>query len=860
MTRGKLRVYLGAAPGVGKTFAMLDEGRRRRDRGTDVVVGLVETHSRARTAAAVGDLEVVPRRTVGHRGVELTELDVRAVLDRAPQVALVDELAHTNAPGSEHEKRWQDVEQLLDAGIDVITTLNVQHLESLNDVVEKITGVPQRETVPDAVVRAADQIELVDMSAESLRRRMAHGNIYPADRVEAALSNYFRVGNLSALRELALLWLADRVEEGLQRYRADHGIDDTWQSRERVVVAVTGGPESETLLRRAGRIASRTSGGDLMAVHVARSDGLAGPRPERLEHLRSLVHDLGGTYHQVLGDDVAGALLSFARAENATQLVLGVSRRSGAARRLTGPGIGSRVIRGSGDIDVHMVTHAHMGRRFTLPRVHGGLPAGRRLTGAAVGAVLLPLVTVLLSGVREQVNLVSDTLAFLLVVVGVSLIGGTLPALLAAVAASLLLNYYFIPPIHTFTISEGNNVLAVVVFALVAAAVSWTVDLAARRARQIARAAAEAQTLSWIAGSTLRSDGSLDALLDRVREVFGMTSVTLLERADRDQDGDRGPGAVPGGWTTVAGSGQPACRTPDDGEVDVEVGDRLVLVLSGRTLPADDRRILTAFANQAATLLETQRLASAAAQVGPLTEVDRTRTALLAAVGHDLRRPLASAKTAVSALRGADIRWSAEDTAELLATTEESLDQLARLVDNLLDLSRLQAGVIIARPRPTGLDDVVTVALADLGPEAREVRIDLPEALPDVLADPELLERVLANLLSNAIRHSPAGAPPAVRASGHAGRLELRVVDTGPGVPGPDRERIFTAFQRLGDTDNATGLGLGLALSRGLTEAMGGTLLAEDTPGGGLTMTVTLPIHQAAPAALVPEPAERVVR
>ena len=275
--RGQLRIYLGAAPGVGKTFAMLDEGRRRAARGTDVVVGFVETHGRPRTAAQIGDLEVVPRRTISYRGSDVRRDGPRRRCSRAaPQVALVDELAHTNVPGAEHEKRWQDVEALLEAGIDVISTVNIQHLESLNDVVEAITGVPQRETVPDSVVRAAEQVELVDMTPEALRRRMAHGNIYPPEKVDAALSNYFRPGNLTALRELALLWLADRVEEGLQRYREQHGIAGTWETRERVVVALTGGPEGETLIRRAARIAARATGGDLLAVHVARSDGLAG--------------------------------------------------------------------------------------------------------------------------------------------------------------------------------------------------------------------------------------------------------------------------------------------------------------------------------------------------------------------------------------------------------------------------------------------------------------------------------------------------------------------------------------------------------------------------------------------------------
>ena len=311
MARGRLHIYLGAAPGVGKTFAMLDEGWRRRGRGADVVVGFVETHGRARTKEQIRDLPIVPRRRIEYRGARLEEMDVDAVLARRPEVALVDELAHTNVPGSRHEKRWQDVEVLLDAGIHVISTVNIQHLESLNDVVERITGVPQRETVPDAVVRAADQIELVDMSPEALRRRMAHGNIYPPERVDAALANYFRPGNLGALRELALLWVADRVEESLQGYLADHGITDTWETRERVVVAISGAEAGDRLIRRAARMAGRVHG-ELLGVHVVAADGLATGSGEALAHQRRLLGELGGAYHEIVGDDVAPALASFA--------------------------------------------------------------------------------------------------------------------------------------------------------------------------------------------------------------------------------------------------------------------------------------------------------------------------------------------------------------------------------------------------------------------------------------------------------------------------------------------------------------------------------------------------------------------
>src|SRR6476620_3205286 len=335
---------------------MLDEGWRRKERGTDVVIGYVETHRRANTAAQIRDLEAVPRRTVTYRDATFEELDVDALLARRPAVALVDELAHTNVPGSRNLKRWEDVEELLAAGIDVITTVNIQHLESLNDVVERITGITQRETLPDDFVRSADQVELVDMSPEALRRRMAHGNIYAAQKVDAALGNYFRVGNLTALRELALLWLADRVDEALERYRHDQGISETWPARERVVVAVTGGPESDALLRRGARIASRGAGGELAAVYVARSDGLVGASLDALAEHRHLTSELGGTFHTVTGDDVAEAVLDFARGVNASQIVIGASRRS-RWQSLVSRGVGEAVVAGSGEIDVHIVSH-----------------------------------------------------------------------------------------------------------------------------------------------------------------------------------------------------------------------------------------------------------------------------------------------------------------------------------------------------------------------------------------------------------------------------------------------------------------------------------------------------------------------
>jgi two-component system sensor histidine kinase KdpD len=831
-TRGQLRIYLGSAAGVGKTFAMLNEGHRRRDRGTDVVVGFVETHGRSHTAEQIGDLEVIPRKRVPYRGTSFEEMDTDAVLARHPDVALVDEYAHTNVPGSRNAKRWQDVQVLLDAGIDVISNVNIQHLESLNDVVEKITGVPQRETVPDAVVRAADQVELIDMTAEALRRRMAHGNIYKAEKIDAALTNYFRIGNLSALRELALLWLAGKVDEGLQRYRHAHDIRGTWEARERVVVALTGGPEGETLIRRAARIAARSAGGDLLALHVTRSDGLTGADPATLANQRHLTESLGGTYHQVVGDDVPDALLAFARAENATQLVLGASRRGWLASLLTGPGVSMQTVRESGDIDVHIVTHSYAGRGRGLPRVHGGLPRRRQLAGFALAVVLAPLLTVVLANLRGHLNLTSDMLVFLAGVIAVALVGGFIPAVLAAVVGSLLLNYYFTPPIYQWTIAQANNALALVIFVAVGLAVSSVVDTAAKRTKQAARASAESELLATTAGSVLRGQQALSAVLDRVREAFGMDSVTLLEQpADQPK----------GTWVPAGTSGELPVSRPEEADAEVPISDHLVLALRGRALPADDRRVLGAFAAYAAAALEQGRLAAEAEAARPIAEADRVRTALLAAVSHDLRTPLASAKAAVTSLRSRDIEWDEQDHDELLATADESLDKLARLVDNLLDMSRLQAGALAVFPRPADLSEIVARSLDDIGPPARTVTVDIPEDLPEVAVDPAILERVISNLIANALRYSPPGTPPTLTGSALHDRVELKIIDRGPGVPESQRNEMFIPFQRMGDTDNTTGVGLGLALSRGLTEAMGGTLEPDETPGGGLTMTLSLP-------------------
>ena len=470
-SRGKLRLYLGAAPGVGKTYAMLAEGRRRLARGTDVVGALIETHGRQLTAAMTEGLEIVPRRTMTYRGAAITEMDLDAVLARHPQIALVDELAHTNVPGCRNAKRWQDVEELLDAGIDVITTLNIQHLESLSTVARQVTGVEQHETLPDDVARRADQIELVDMTPEALRRRMVHGNVYPPNRIEAALTHYFRPGNLTALRELALLWVADRVEEGMQRYRAEHGIAAPWETRERIVVGIAGEKGDEAVIRRAARIAARTPGSDLLALHVDRDDGLAAGLDGVLGTQRALVAAVGGSFQEIPGDDVPETLLRFARAENATQIVLGASLRGRVLTLLSGKSIPTRVARRAGHMDVHLVSR-------------DAAAAGRRSFVRS------------LAGVRS------------------------------------------------------------------------------RRA-QSRRAIAEAAALTRLAAAALRGHGDPPALLEEIRQMYGLAAVSLLERRP---DGT--------GCDVVASAGD---RPPEGYGADLEVPVDETMMLAGRGLVSAGR-------------------------------------------------------------------------------------------------------------------------------------------------------------------------------------------------------------------------------------------------------------------------------
>jgi two-component system sensor histidine kinase KdpD len=852
MARGKLRIYVGAAPGVGKTYAMLDEGWRRHERGTDVVIGLVMGHDRPKTIAQIRDVEIIPPKRVTYRDQVWEELDVDAVLARRPQVVLVDELAHTNVPGCPTTKRWEDIELLLAAGIEVISTVNIQHFESLNDVVNQITGVVQRETVPDAVVRRADQIELIDMSPEALRRRMAHGNIYARDKVDAALANYFRVGNLAALRELALLWVADRVEDSLQDYMTHHGLTGPWETRERVVVAITGSPGGDDLIRRAYRMARRSKG-DLLGVHVIRDDGRATTPSDLLSHHRALLEEFGGRYHEVVASDIPAALVDFATVQRATQLIIGTTRRSRWIE-LTRGSIINRVIR-LADIDVHVIRTGEVEpSELNVPKVRLW-PADQRnrmLVGFGIALCALPLLTFLFaenSAIRPHhggpVTAAEGFLAYLTVTVVVAAIGGLIPALATATASAAAVDWFLIPPYGTFAIARGSDAVSVLAFVLCAGVVSVVVERAARHRVAALRARSESDAVMSLA-HRLAQPNPPQAVLEEIHTGLGRESVALLARHNDE-------------WITEAGIGQMSATSLDESErYQLRTGH--TLVMTGRPLRSDEQRLAAALMSYLEAVIAMNHLQGQANAAEELAHTSDLRGALLAAVSHDLRTPLASIKALATTLLEPDVQWSDRDTHEFLATIDAEADRLNKLVDNLLDMSRLQSGALHLARQPVGLDEIIPAALASLSQPSHNIVVEVPETLARVDVDPALLERAVANLVDNALRYCPQDSPVRVCAGEIAGRVDLRIIDEGPGIPVAKRDQLFEPFHRLGDTDNDTGVGLGLAVARGFVEAMDGELTVEDTPGGGITMVVSFPAvpnGQLGPEGADPSSSER---
>ncbi|WP_181276152.1 DUF4118 domain-containing protein [Brevibacterium oceani] len=904
--RGTLTVFLGYAPGVGKTVAMLEAAAAAAGNGRDVVIGIVEDHGRAFTRSLAEGFETIARRPVDYRGRTFLELDTEAVLARAPELVIIDELAHTNVPGPvpsdavvggaggtephlgdgttptpPRTKRWEDVEAILAAGIDVFTTVNIQHLESLGDVVGAIIGRNQAERVPDPFLRAADEVELIDISPAALRTRLVDGRIYAAEKVDAAMSNYFRLGNLTALRELALLWLADRVDEGLEKYRDEKGIRATWAARDRILVAVTGGPESTTLIRRGLRIAGRVAGRELHVVHVIEPDGTRRSGAPHLIGARELAEANHAVWHTVVGDDVAKALIEFARTLNASQIVLGVSRTPWY-RRMFGPGVANRVISAAADIDVHMVTHAQAARFWRLDRERARenpLSRLRRILGWIVGALAPLLLTALFVGLGPgSTSLSMNFLAYITVVVLVALIGGLWPAVMTAVFGAGLINFFFTHPVNSLSVRQFENILALVIFVAVAVAVATVVDQAARRSRQAQAAEHEAGVLSELAGSMIAEGDSPEAMVAGIRTSFALDGVTLFVRgngagsaggsgtSDRAGDGD----------VAAASAGEPIRSRAEASEV-IDLDEDTSLALSGRPLSAGEQRILDAYAGRLLRVLTESALQRSRTEARELSAGNAVRTALLTAVSHDLRTPLGAITTATSTLLLDEIELSDADQRLMLETIEHGAQRLEKLIDNLLDMSRIQSGAVAISTAPVLVADVVASALDEIdggqsqgsgtddgggdseriaingdGGQAQRtapggdgghdsqprITVDIdPETWIDV--DAGLVERVLVNIIENSVKYGE-GAPIIIDASTGAEAVHLRVADSGPGVAEEALESIFTPFTRL-DESNTKGLGLGMAVALGLCRAMDIELSAEPTPGGGFTAVLTIP-------------------
>lgn len=787
-----------------------------------MVVGAVDSHGRPEIEKLAGSLNehALGSASPGRSG---PGVDVAGILALNAEVALVDDLARASEPDSPHRSRWSDVESLLDAGVDVLTTLNIQNLESLQDVVYEITGVREINTIADRLVRDNAEIELVDLTQERLLERLSAGEIYPAEEIDAATANYFRPGNLAALRELALSWTADRVDEDLADYRFIHGIDEPWETKERIIVGLSGAPGSDVVVRRAARTALR-SRAELLGVHV-RGSREADDTSE-LDDQRKLLHDMGGTYHELVGDGVAESLLAFARAENATQIVLGTSRRSRIADRLgTSPAM--QMIKKSGSIDVHVISYG-AGPRFRSPAAahRGGIGSTRRILAWLLTILSLPVVTLLLLSFRSDVALENVLLVYLLTAVTIGVVGGAPPAVTAAGAGFLLANWFFTPPFYTWKIADAGHLFSLSAFLLVASAVGVLVGNATKKSADARRARAHAEALAAATTATgLVAGTQTSGLTKRIRDVFAMSAAAVLRRS-----GD--------GWETLAAVGIVELTSPDEADEVIPLTTDTVLVMSGGELTGDDRRVLRAFASQMAQALEREKLEKEAAEVEAMTETDRLRTALLNAVSHDLRTPLATIKASVTSLLEIGIPWSEDQTHAFHQVILDETEHLNRMVGRLLDASRVRVGAVHVFFVPVGLDEVVASALSGLRVGADIVRVEIPDTLPPVQTDPALLERVVANLIENALSWSPEGEVVRVTAGEVSGRIDLRIVDRGPGIPIEAREAIHLPFQRFGDSTNSGGVGLGMAVAHGFLEAMGNQLVIEDTPGGGSTMVI----------------------
>ena len=896
--RGRLKIFLGAAPGVGKTYEMLTVGRARLKAGTDVVVGVVETHGRAETLALVEGFEVLGRRSVAYHGTALDEMDLDGLLARRPALALVDELAHTNAPGSRHPKRYQDVEELLDAGIDVYTTLNIQHVESLNDVVAQITRIRVRETVPDGVLDRADDIEVVDLNPDDLIERLKAGKVYLPSHAERALKHYFSRGNLTALRELALRRTADRVDDELLSHMRANAIAGPWAAGERVLVCVSDDPRSAGLVRYAKRLADRLHAPwTALCIEGPRMVGLNEAARDRIAEALRLADRLGGDAVTLPGGRrIADDILAYARSDNVNHIVVGKASRSWLFELVNGSVVHD-LVRRSGSIGVHVVpgdaapdrtpgeTRTPRAARAAPPRTVDAWPYALALASiaAGLGAALLA---------QPYAGVENADLFLLTAVVAVAVRWGLGPSLAAVGASSLAYNFFFLPPVYTFTIADPTNVAAFLLFTLVAVLVS---NLAAR-ARSVAvvsQGRARATERLYGFSRKLAGCGTLDDVLwatsAQIAAMLKVRVVLLLTEPSPPETGALNAGTLNAGTLAVRAGYPPEDRL-DVGDLGaarwafdnarpagrgadtlpgarrlflpMRTGRGIVGVIgldadgTGPILSPEDRRLFDALADMAALAIERVRLVEDLDRAERAAETDRLRQALLTSISHDLRTPLASVLGAATTLRDLDAALPREAKADLLATIIAESERLNRFIVNLLDMTRLEAGAVAANLTPQDVGEAVDTALRRLGPilAGHRVVLDLAADLPPLRLDPVLFEQVLVNLLDNAAKYAPEGSTVTIRGrreggrseSGPAGpgRVRLAVLDEGDGLPEADVERVFDKFYRAAKGDSVrAGTGLGLAIARGFVEAMGGTLTAGNRGDrSGAAFTILLPV------------------
>ncbi len=875
--RGKLKIFLGYAAGVGKTYAMLQAAHQRQEAGVEVVIAYIETHKRAETEALVAGLEIVPRALLDYRGTRLQEMDLDEVLARKPKLALVDELAHTNVPGSRHPKRYQDVEELLEAGIDIYSTLNIQHIESLNDVVAQITGVIVRETIPDRVFDAADEIELIDLPTDELRQRLTEGKVYVPEQAGRAMHKFFRSGNLAALRELALRRAAQRVDKQMRAYMQTRAIAGPWAAGERLMVAISPHPLSERLVRAGRRMATQMNG-EWFVVYIETANHPRLPLAvrDRIQKTLRLAEELGAEVVTLPGEGIAETLLDYARKQNITKLIIGKPLLPRWKEFLRGGSLLDYLIRHSGAIDVYVINGDSGESRMAQSTPHPIVTIHTRdWRPYAVSSGLVAIVTLLNQWTLSILEPTNVVMFYLLAVVWAAVRYGRGPAVMASVLSVVFFDFFFVPPRLTFSVADFQYVFTFVGLLIVGLVIS---NLAARQREQAQQAQRrEQQTATLYALSKeLVAAANLDAIAraihTHIKQLTGYDgvlffpgngsgpvipyhAVELQQRTDTGSPGVADSEVAVAAWAfthnQMAGKGTntlPASSGiyyPLRGTQEKSGVLGVLMPEENSDLTREQRRLLEAFVNQVALAVERFHLVGKAQQVQVLRETEKLQTALLNSISHDLRTPLVSITGALSSLRDDNALLDRAAQRALLDNAIEEAERLNRLVGNFLELSKMEAGALHPAYQVTDVQDLVGVALnqTSLRLQAREVDIHIDPNLPMVPMDFVLINQVLVNLLENAAKYSPQGSPISIRAGRHGRELRIAVADRGYGIPVAERAKIFDKFYRVdGNNDSVAGSGLGLAIAKGIVEAHGGTIQVQSRTGGGTEMVVALPL------------------